>query len=321
MMPSCQICNNKNHRSFMTVKDHDKSDKFHLMECSSCGLVSVYPIPSGQKLNEYYKKEYYTLPEKGIVGYLEETLNKAVFKTHLKHIKRYAKIGKLLDLGSGNGYFLKFAKENNWQTLGVEMSPDASKYATEQKLEILNDSIENVNLPKNEFEVVTMFNVLEHMTNLNSILRKVRDSLKPNGLLVIEVPNLDSLQRKVFKNSWCHLDVPRHIFHFRKRSFLKLIRKYEFRVVDELSVPFSLHEVAGWLLSLSLMLRKKQEMGKSKNGAALKEPTTNPKFNSKFNLKMFIMLILAHFSRIIPSSLISRPGIKTYILKKGDILV
>jgi SAM-dependent methyltransferase len=321
MISSCQICNNNDHSSFMAVKDHLQRNKFHLIECNSCGLVSIHPIPSDQKLSEYYRKEYYALPEKGIVGYLERKLNEAVFRTDLKHIERHSKRGKLLDIGSGNGYFLKFAKENNWQTLGVEMSPDASKYAREQKLEILNNSIEDVHLPKNEFEVITMFNVLEHMTNLNSILKKVRDSLKPNGLLVIEVPNIESLQKKVFKNYWCHLDVPRHIFHFKRKSFLRLVGKSGFNVVDEFSVPFSLHEVAGWLLSLSLLLRKKQEIRKQENSAALKEPIINPNFSPKFNLKMFIMLLLAHLSRIVPSSLISRPGIKTYVLKKGDTLV
>ncbi|MBU1632519.1 MAG: class I SAM-dependent methyltransferase [Nanoarchaeota archaeon] len=305
MIDNCQICGNQEHTLFMKAEDQLKSELYDLFKCNKCDLISVHPLPSDQKLSNYYKKDYYGAPEKGIIGYFERSLKNKVFKKHLKEIEKRSKKGLLLDLGCGNAYFLKFAKNSNWDIQGVEMSPDASQFANKQGLNVMNSSIETANLPKNNYDVITMFNVLEHLKNLNVIMKHNYDILKNDGTLLIEIPNIESLQLIIFNKNWCHLDLPRHIYHFKRKTFEILAKKHGFKIVHEYSIPFSLHEVAGWILSLSSMLKKKNNEDENKKLTS-----------RKFNIKSLFLLLIAHISRIIPPFLIFKPGVKTYILKK-----
>ena len=306
MTKRCPACYSENNNLFLNVIDHKKRNSFNLYECQKCGLVFLYPLPSKEKLSRYYDDDYYQLPEKGIVGFLEENLKNAVFAKHFNHIENYVKKGTLLDVGCGNGYFLNFAKKKGWKTLGIEFSSYASKFAERYGLKVIKKPVENVKLSKEQFDAITFFNVLEHTSNPNNVLKKTRDWLKKKGILLIEVPDLDSLQSSVFKQNWFHLDVPRHLLHFRRISFKRLIESNGFKIIDEYSIPFSLHEIAGWLIGLNLMLKKNK---KSKKGMRRRSSRKN-------SLKLFTLLVFANLFRIIPNFLFFRPAIKTYILRK-----
>ncbi|MCK4669651.1 MAG: class I SAM-dependent methyltransferase [Nanoarchaeota archaeon] len=305
-MDICQVCGSKESKPFLKVMDHAKEATFMLRKCDKCGLIFLHPIPTKKELERYYTNEYYQRPAKGIVGFLEKSLFDAIHSKHLKHIKNYIKRGKLLDIGCGNGYFLNFAKKKGLDTLGLEMSTQASVFARKRGLEIINKDITQIQIPKNSLDCITMFQVLEHMTSLDTTFKKIDTWLKKDGIFLIEIPNLDSLQFSILKQNWIHLDVPRHIFHFKRKAFRQLVNKNGFKIVDEYSVPFSHHAVGGWLNTISQIFRKKQVKKEKLSKAA----------PSGFNIKYFILLVVSHCVRIFPSVFNVRPATKAYILKK-----
>ncbi|MBI4980234.1 class I SAM-dependent methyltransferase [Candidatus Woesearchaeota archaeon] len=269
---------------------------------------------------------------------MESNLNQAMHQKHLKKIGKWMakeKLAKwksvedkstkwkLLDLGCGSGYFLKFAQFRGWEVQGVEMSNYAAEIARKQGLNVLTKSVTEAAFPDGTFDVITMFNVLEHMTNLNEVMANNYRWLKVGGLLVIEVPNVNSLQRKIFGGNWVHWDVPRHIFHFSSETIHELAEKHGFKVIEEYSLPFSSHEVAGWLNSLSFMLRGNPVDGKIRENYKKhnKNDGTNQKENNTtvvkyHNLKLLIVLTLSYISKVIPDFLNIKPGVKTYLLNK-----
>ncbi len=317
---TCPICNYHEKNPFLEVWDHQQNEQFSVVKCSECGLVSLDELPSPALLEKYYADSYhYQIKEKGFVHFLESNLNQAMHQKHLKMIER--KTGKmfsgrkLLDLGCGSGYFLKFAKLRGWEVYGVEMSNYAADIARKQGISVSTKSVTEANFLSEEFDVITMFNVLEHMTNLNEVMANNYRWLKPGGLLVVEVPNVNSMQRNIFGGNWVHWDVPRHIFHFSPETLRKLAEKNGFKVIEEYSLPFSSHEVAGWLHSLSFALK-----GKPKRSVS---PTTLSKKDSCISLqskmktfKLLVSILCAELVRVFPSFLYPKAGVKTYILKK-----
>jgi SAM-dependent methyltransferase len=312
---SCPICGEIKKKHFLKVKDHKEEAEFNLVQCLSCQLVSLENFPDKELLDKYYSDDYhYKVKEDGLVGFMENNLNRAMHKKHLRIIEKYVKTGKILDLGCGSGYFLTLAKEKKWIPFGVEMSEYASQFAKKRSIPIINKIITEVTFPKEEFDVISMFNVLEHMNELNTVLKKNHRWLKKDGILVVEVPNLDSFQMKVFKEKWIHLDVPRHIFHFKKKSFNKLVQKNGFKIIKEYSLPFSSHEVAGWLHSLKQSIIRKNK----KKVIELKKEIESDEMKKKksLSIKILMVVLISQILRLFPEFLNIKPGVKTYILKK-----
>ncbi len=332
---SCPICGHHDKENFLKVWDHQREQQFEIVGCSKCRLVSLNELPSSELLNKYYVDSYhYKIKEKGILHFLENNLNLAMHRRHLKHIEKRIRTKvrqysdksnplekKLLDLGCGSGYFLKFAQQKGWKVQGVEMSSYAAEIARNQGLNISTGSIAEVNFPDETFTVITMFNVLEHMVDLNGVMEKVYRWLKPDGLLVIEVPNVESLQRKMFKGNWVHWDVPRHIFHFSPKTIRNLMQKHNLKMIREYSLPFSSHEVAGWLHSLTFSLRGKK---KSENLADSENISKVQGFSSPtllHQLKSLVAVSVGQLARLIPERVYFKPGIKTYLFQKNLVKV
>ncbi len=233
---TCPICNYHEKKLFLEVWDHQREEQFPVVKCSGCGLVSLNEFPSLAVLERYYADNYhYQIKEKGLVHFLENNLNQAMHRKHLKMIRKHTANEKLLDLGCGSGYFLKFAQQQGWEVQGVEMSNYAAEIARKQGISVSTKSVTEANFISGEFEVITMFNVLEHMTHLNEVMANNYRWLKPGGLLVVEVPNVNSMQKKIFGGNWVHWDVPRHIFHFSPETIQKLAEKSGFKVIEELA--------------------------------------------------------------------------------------
>ena len=122
------------------------------------------------------------------------------------------------------------------------------------------------------------------------------------------------MQKKIFGGNWVHWDVPRHIFHFSPETIQKLAEKSGFKVIEEYSLPFSSHEVAGWLHSLSFCLRSK----KKENISTVPLPIRKEDFLplKMKTLKLLISVLCAELMRVFPVLLYRRAGVKTYLLKK-----
>jgi 2-polyprenyl-3-methyl-5-hydroxy-6-metoxy-1,4-benzoquinol methylase len=141
----------------------------------------------------------------------------------------YVAGGKILDVGCGNGNYLYSLRELGWETYGVEMDEQVCHYVREVLgLTVFQGTLEEAHLPNNLFDVVTMRHVLEHLPDPSRSLAEVYRLLRAGGSVLIETPNIESVQARFFRARWFHLDIPRHLYHFTPATLPALLQKTGF---------------------------------------------------------------------------------------------
>ena len=217
-------------RPFLVCKDHTVSGRFfELYKDEEYDLLGTFPRPEKDKLSEYYKSENYishTDSKESLFDKIYQVVKSYMLQKKMNWIQQEKKSsGSILDIGAGTGDFLLKAKENNWEVFGVEPNSNARNLASKKGLELREDSSEFEN---GKFDVITMWHVLEHVPDLEVQIKELKRLLKPDGLLVIAVPNFKSYDAKVYKENWAAYDVPRHLYHFSQSSISKIFGKFGF---------------------------------------------------------------------------------------------
>ena len=228
MNNKCPWCGSNKAQINLWLKDEFLTKKdFHICECLNCGLLYTMPRPSKEKIGAYYKSdEYYSHQEnkKGFVPRLYE----AIKKINLKHKFHLASsdlpVGKLLDIGCGVGDFLHVAENKGWQCTGVEPSDEAREIARQRIKGDLLYSEDLEQLPDQSFDLITMWHVLEHVDDLKWQVAQLQRLIKPNGRIVIAVPNYRSYDGRFYNAFWAAYDVPRHLNHFNKTVLTKMFK-------------------------------------------------------------------------------------------------
>ena len=204
----------------LTTKDFLVSgESFDLIYNPEKEILFTSPQPDLTELSKYYESESYishTDNDKGLMAFLYQGVKKYSLALKLRQVTSLNNgTGSILDIGAGTGSFLKLAKDNGWSVKGVEPNKNARSLA-EQKDLSLNESIDE--LSGSTFDVVTLWHVLEHLPDLENIISKLEALVKSGGVLVIAVPNYKSYDAKYYKEYWAAYDVPRHLWHFSKKS-------------------------------------------------------------------------------------------------------
>ena len=229
--------------TYIQVKDHSVSgEKFQLLLNKEFGFLETTPQPSLEKLSSYYESEDYishTNSKRNLFEKAYHIIRNISLKRKLKLINSFqSEEKKMLDIGCGTGAFLKTAKDNGWQVSGIEPNEKARAIANESCHDSVFD-VEELELIKSEsFDVITLWHVLEHLPNLEQQVSSFKKLLKPNGTLVIAVPNFKSYDALYYKNYWAAFDVPRHLWHFSKESISKLFKKENMKVIKTLPMVF-----------------------------------------------------------------------------------
>lgn len=157
----------------------------------------------------------------------------------------------MLDIGSGTGDFLFTCKKDNWNVFGVEPSKEAREISSHKNIEVVS----NLSfLEEDRFDVITLWHVLEHVENLFEYIETLKKKLKPDGVLIIAVPNFNSYDAKFYKEYWAAFDVPRHLWHFSQESIKKLFGNVSMKVEKVLPMKFDSYYVS--------MLSEKYKNGK-----------------------------------------------------------
>jgi 2-polyprenyl-3-methyl-5-hydroxy-6-metoxy-1,4-benzoquinol methylase len=215
-----------NQQPFLTVKDYSVSQEiFDLYHDDKLDMLITSPQPSLENLGKYYES----------VDYISHTDSKrSLFEKAYHFVKTIALKNKLnlinslqsnkrsiLDIGAGTGDFLSVAKENGWHTIGVEPSEKAKAIAKKKGVSFVGETSE---LENHSFDVISMWHVLEHVPNLENQIKELKRLLKPNGTLIIAVPNFKSFDAKHYGKFWAAYDVPIHFWHFSKTA-IKMLYK------------------------------------------------------------------------------------------------
>ena len=239
MNKKCPWCNSENTSLFLKLKDYFLTqEEFAIMECHDCKLLFTSPFPTIDKIGDYYKSENYLSHNEEKKGFFAKIYNK-VKRINIKNKFRISvgqKINNssfsLLDIGCGVGDFLHYAKEKGCNITGIEPNEDARKVA-ESKLDCRILTPEKLkDLPDNSFDIITMWHVLEHVTDLNTEIHHLKRLLKKDGKLVLALPNYKSYDAKYYKEKWAAYDVPRHLYHFSKESIRNIFEKNNFQLID-----------------------------------------------------------------------------------------
>jgi len=256
---SCPVCNSDQQKKFIACRDHLVSGKeFNIAACQSCGFKFTNPRPEDSTLGDYYKSEDYishTDTKKGLVASIYFRVRKMALKNKEALLRRYVSRGTLLDYGCGTGYFLNYAREKGWKVFGVEPDEGARGIANNKFTAVYPDKLTlNEKEPKIQFEAITLWHVLEHLTDLNESLAHFYSRLKQDGILVIAVPNYLSNDARHYAENWAAYDVPRHLYHFDKNTIQKLLGSHGFELIKTKPMYFDSYYVS--------MLSEKNKSGK-----------------------------------------------------------
>ncbi|WP_310558887.1 class I SAM-dependent methyltransferase [Flavobacterium sp.] len=229
-----------NKKHFLTVKDYSVSkETFELYYDETLDMLITHPQPSLENLGKYYESEDYishTDSKRSLFEKLYHFIKSIALKNKLNLINSLqSNKGKILDIGAGTGDFLSVAKDNGWQTIGVEPSDRAKSIAINKGVSFIEQTSE---LGNESFDVITMWHVLEHVPDLDKQIKELKRLLKPTGTLIIAVPNFKSFDAKHYGKFWAAYDVPIHFWHFSKTAIKLLFEKEEMKLEKVLPMKF-----------------------------------------------------------------------------------
>jgi len=212
-------------------------ENFTILHCPKCTFRFTTPVPIQSEIGRYYKFTEYISHTDVKEGWMNHLYHKVRTKTLAQKTKWVQSLftghkGHLLDIGAGTGAFVNAMKEKEWKVTGLE--PDAAtREKAYQNYKIELQAIDTIyNLPETEFEVISMWHVLEHVHELKPYLTQCFKSLKQNGRLIIAVPNYTSFDASYYKKYWAAYDLPRHLYHFSPKSMAILMESMGFEIVQ-----------------------------------------------------------------------------------------
>lgn len=222
----CPLCKSKYTFVYAQTYDHrlksPSRKDFLYRKCQSCSVVYL----ASETFNlAYYKRYYgpkYYLEKDGWFNKLEQAYCRLVDKHKVsiirkvlpKKLKKY----KLLEIGSGNGRFLKSLNQSRFERHGIDMAEIVPNTPKINRIRFYKGNILNMSFGKEKFDIIVMWHVLEHITSPHELFKKINGLLKKGGILVLSTPNINGLGAKLSKTSWYHFDAPRHVFLYNQKS-------------------------------------------------------------------------------------------------------
>ncbi len=235
---SCNLCHHSEATLVYEVQDwlFNKPENIsRLVRCNNCGLVYQNPRPTADEIGMFYPPDYelYQVEEdKKKTSRLMRWVMQYGINKRRRVVAREKAGGALLDVGCATGIFLEVMQESQqWILKGVEINESAARIAREQKnLEVTTGTLEEAKFQDGQFDVVTLWDVLEHLHDPAGSLREIHRILKPDGMIVFRVPNGGSLDASLFGAFWAGLEPPRHLYVFDPKTLTKMLSNTGFNV-------------------------------------------------------------------------------------------
>ena len=253
---NCPACSSSKIKILFKIVDRNfqtTEDRFSLCQCKDCKIRFLFPQPVPEDLSRYYPERYWVDPmdaKKGLREKFTEAYRRAVLFNHVRFVRQIAKDQKkrkiplrLLDVGCGDGSFLDTAELA--PCFGLDISLKAVIAAKARGIDAVQGSLRSNPFPKKSFSLITMFHLLEHVSPAKTYLDAARKLLANNGDLVIQVPNSNSFQARIFKEKWAGYDAPRHLINYSSETLCHTLLRNGFRVVRQ--TQFSLRDNAPML--------------------------------------------------------------------------
>ncbi len=227
---NCLICNSKR------IKVLNGYEKDSLVRCQDCNFVFSQKIPKHEELVKYYEDTYTR----------DDYLSPITIKRYnevLDQFEKYKKTNKLLDLGSGVGYFLEAAKQRGWEVYGTEFTDDAMTICKNKGAIMHQGPLDRTNYKKEMFDIITSFEVIEHINNPKEELPIYKEILRKGGVLYFTTPNFNSLERYILKGNYSAIKYPEHLSYYTKKTINILFRNNGFKKIKLEAIGFSLSRI------------------------------------------------------------------------------
>lgn len=211
--------------TYKITEDEENTLPLRIVRCLRCGLVYVNPHLDKRKIYEGYRNmedDVYVSEEEG---------RRISARIILKKISKYKRAGKILDIGCATGFLLDEAKKQGWQPYGVELSKWAADFAREKyNLSVSEGLLKDAKFPYNFFDVIVMMDSIEHLPDPKKTLEEIRRILKPNGILCISTPNIESFLTKILQAKWWGIKQS-HLYYFSKKTLTNMLDAAGFKVM------------------------------------------------------------------------------------------
>jgi len=229
----CSLCGSEGR------DDVFREEPFHVVRCQDCGLVYVTPRLKPEVLPQVYDEGYWTSEGPKNRGYADyrsqEQLYLKTFRKRFDIIDRYMpEPGRLLDIGCAAGFFLEVARERGWELEGVELSAEIATHAIEHYGfdQIHVGTLETAPYERGSFDLVTMWDVVEHVPDPRTFFEAARAYLRPDGLLILETQNVGSAFAKRMGPKWQHYKHLEHLYHFDSETIERLLDETGFEILE-----------------------------------------------------------------------------------------
>jgi len=207
--------------------DMFKVDGSLIVRCERCDLVREASRPFAT--SQVYDADYYSTESAkgGYANYiLDAGINRLTFEERLRAIEaRLGRKGRLLDVGCALGDFVEVARESGWDAEGVEISAFAAAEARAKGLRVYTGILEDLGLPSGSYDVITLYDVIEHLTDPIATLREVLRLLAPGGVLHMVTPNVGGTQARLLGPRWYHYKPGEHLFYFSPKTIRETIER------------------------------------------------------------------------------------------------
>jgi len=252
----CPLCNSSGTFAFQG-RDllYDKPETYRYMQCDQCCLIYQDPMPSSSDILSFYPDDYE--PYRDICYPMRHGRTKLAIlrhKYHYSHLHvsrlfrllapalgifrhrdaiRFARNGKALDIGCGNGKFMHRMNSLGWQFEGVEFNPVAVDVCRRAGLKVFQGDLHAAAFEENNFDLVSARHLIEHVSDPDALMSEIARILKIGGRLALRTPNSLALGRRWFRTYWFANDVPRHVILFCPANLCILARRHGLRLVTE----------------------------------------------------------------------------------------
>ena len=264
----CLICQSDNLKKLSKYSDN------YLIKCNSCGLIFCEPIPTHQELNEYYKTYAYE-------NNYYSPITKQRYIELLNSFEPYRKTNRILDVGCGNGFFLEVAREKGWEVFGTEYSEKAIELLKDKNITSFKGELNPNDFDNAYFDIVTSFEVIEHINNPHEEIVKFNYLLRKGGVLYITTPNFNSISRNLLKEKWNIINFPEHLTYYTVKTLSNLLNKNDFKKIFIKTTGFSISRY-----KQSKLLNAKVDIKKNNSDEILRE-----KMNKKGTMFYFVKII------------------------------
>lgn len=229
---SCPLCHER--KTEVLYSEEGSPERLRLLRCGKCELVRTWPQGAGLSYPVEETEAYYGYNENKfmpVVQRLRNSIARMRARRYLRLVSREERTPRVLEVGCAEGRLLLPFHSRGWECWGVEhpLYP-AKRFLQRDRIVYLQGELDELGLPEKSFDLIFLWHVLEHMDDPGRTLRKLRRSMKPEGAVIVAVPNFGSLEARKYKKSWFHIDAPWHRYHFNEKSMKYLVSKHGFKI-------------------------------------------------------------------------------------------